>query len=410
MIFAYGVGAVGVAILALDPPALDMRWSTVLPVAFVAVFLAITQRPTQAAGKSYAPVTAIVAASAVAFGYWTILLVLVSFGALRLRMAPRETPLRELLSPISIGQAGAGIVATYGMVAAWTEAQSIEKALPVWAGTVVTLLGVLAVGLIWQIAQHGYAQLTYWFTGRSAFSLQFLRLGVFASFYGYLLVAVYSFGGLLTAALFYALVAQPRIVQDIVGLSRRLYQFDHAKGQAISLLREMIRFTDVPNIQFTSDVENIAQMLARHMGLSKKDTADVGLAAQLHEIGKSRLPARFRWGANANAAEEAQRRTYPRLGAIMLRNADALIDPEIADYIEYHTEHYDGTGYPRGLAGELIPTASRIVAVARAYVCMLTGFGESERVGKEEALRTLKEQSGTLYDPRVVELLVELVS
>ena len=94
----------------------------------------------------------------------------------------------------------------------------------------------------------------------------------------------------------------------------------------------------------------------------------------------------------------------------MLRNADALVDPEIADYIEYHTEHYDGTGYPRGLAGELIPTASRIIGVARAYVCMLTGYGESERLGKEEALRVLKEQSGTLYDPRIVELLAELVT
>lgn len=409
-IFAYGVGTVGVAMLALMPPALDMRWSTLISVGFVAVFLAMTQRPTQAAGKSYAPVTAMVAASAVVFQYWTILLVLVSFGAVRLRMAPRETPLRELLSPISIGQAGAGIAATYGMVAAYSGWMALEQASPVWLRSVVTLFGVLSVGLIWQIAQHAYAQVTYWFAGRSAFSLQFLRLGIFASFYGYLLVAVYSFGGLLTAALFYALVAQPRIVQDIVGLSRRLYQFDHAKGQAISLMRELMRFTDAPNVQFTSDVENIAQMLARHMGISKKETADIGLAAQLHEIGKSRLPARFRWGVSANAAEEAQRRTYPRLGAIMLRNADALVDPEIADYIEYHTEHFDGTGYPRGLAGELIPTASRIIGVARAYVCMLTGYGESERLGKEEALRVLKEQSGTLYDPRIVELLAELVT
>ncbi len=409
-VFSYCAGAVGLLMLVLLPPQLDFRWSVVLPVFFVAVFLAVTQRPTQAAGKSYAPVTAVVAASAIVFGYWTILLVLVSFAAVRLRMGSREAPLRELLSPLSIGQAGAGIIATYGMVNAWSGTLWLEKVAPPWSLPIVVLLGVLAAGLIWQIALHGYAQTIYSFTGKAVYSLQFLRLGIFASFYGYLLVAVYSFGGLLTASLFYALVAQPRIVQDLLGLAKRMHQFDHARDQAISLMREMIRFTDVPNVQFTNDVENIAQMLARHMGLSKKETAEVGLAAQLHEIGKSRLPARFRWGANANAAEEAQRRTYPRLGAIMLRNADAIVDPEIADFIEYHTEHYDGSGYPRGLAGELIPPASRIIAVARAYVCMLTGYGESEKVGKAEALRLLKEQSGTLYDPRVVELLTELVN
>ena len=409
-IFCICVGALGFLILALVPPQLDWRASTILPVLFVSVFLAITQRPTQAAGKSYAPLTAIVAASAVVFGHWTIVLVLVSFAAIRLRMTNGRSAIAELVSPRSFAQAGVGIAATYAMVALWSDVTSIERTLPAWSVPLMTLLGVVTIGLVWQISQHGLTQIGYSFLGEGVFTLQFLRLGIFASLYGYLLIAMYSFGGLLTATLFYALVAQPRMVQDIIGLTKRLQQFERAKDQASSLVRETMRFTDAPDIQFTSDVENIAQMLARHMGFSKKETADVGLAAQLHEIGKSRLPARFRWGTRANAAEEAQRRTYPRLGAIMLRNADALVDPEIANYVEYHTEHYDGSGYPRGLAGELIPAASRIIAVARAYVCMLTGYGGGERLPKEEALRTLKEQSGTLYDPRVIELLVELVS
>jgi hypothetical protein len=409
-IFLISAGAIGFLMLFLIPPQFDWRPVTLASVAFIAVFLAMTQRPTQAAGKSYAPLTAVVAASAVVFGYWTIVIVLVSFAAIRLRLGPRESAIGELFSSRSFGQAGVGIAACYGMIAAWNGTVALETIAPVWLAPVLTLIGIVLVGIVWQISQHGFAQISYSFTRQGVFSLQFVRLGVFASLYGYLLVAMYDFGGVLTAALFYVLVAQTRFVQDILGVAKRLQQLEHARTQATSIVRDVMRFTDAPDVQFTGEVENISQMLARHMGLSRKDIADIGLAAELHEIGKSRLPARLRWGKKSNSAEESQRRTYSRLGAIMLRNADAVVDPEIADYIEYHTEHFDGTGYPKGLAGEAIPHASRIIAVARAYVCLLTGYDGGAPMQKEEALRRLHQDSGTLFDPRLVDLLTGLVS
>ena len=94
----------------------------------------------------------------------------------------------------------------------------------------------------------------------------------------------------------------------------------------------------------------------------------------------------------------------------MLRSADALVDPTVADYVEYHSEHFDGTGYPKGLVGEAIPQASRIISIARAYVSSLTGYDGVEKLKKEEALRKLRQESGTLFDPRLVDLLTEVVS
>jgi len=409
-VFCFGMGSFGLAVLVLWPPHLDLKLSTVLAVFFVGIFLAVSQRPTLAAGKSYAPLTAVIAASAVAFGYWTILLVLTSFAAIRLRLGPNSPSTGELFSPKSFGQAGAGILAAYGMVGVWAECVDLQHIAPSWASAPIALVGVLLVGIVWQISQHGFVQVTYFFTRQTGFSLQFIRMGIFASLYGYLLVAMYGFGGMLTAVLFYVLVAQTRVVQDVLGVAKRLEQLEQAKSQATSMVREVMRFTDAPHVQFTGEVENISKMLARHLGLSKKEIADIGLAAELHEIGKSRLPARIRWNRGSNAAEENQRRTYARLGAIMLRSADALVDPGIADYVEYHTEHFDGTGYPRGLAGEAIPQPSRIIAIARAYVSSLTGYDGADRVSKEEALRKLRQERGTLYDPRLVDLLTEVVS
>ena len=409
-VFYVLVTAIALALLLLSPPQLDLRLTTILSVLLVAVFLAFSQHPTQAAGKSYAPLTAVVAASSIVFGYWTMLLVIVSFCAIRLRMGEREHSWRELLSPGALGQAGAGVLATYGMIAVWGEVLAAQKFAPAWAGSAIAFFGVLLVGIVWQFSQHFFVQTAYFITRGAGFSLQFVRIGIFASLYGYLLVAMYGFGGMLAAALFYVLVAQTRVVQDILGVVKRLEQLEAARTQAASVISDAMRFTDVPGVQYVDEVKNISQMLARHLGLSRKEIGDIGLAAELHEIGKSRLPARLRWGEPGNAAEENQRRTYSRLGAIMLRSADALVEPVIADYVEYHTEHFDGSGYPKGLVGEAIPQASRIVALAKAYVALLTGYGGGAPTSKEEALRTLHGKSGTLYDPRLVDLLTEVVS
>src|SRR5207237_918490 len=161
------VGAIGFLMLFFIPPSLDFRPTTVAAVLFVAVFLALTQRPTQAAGKSYAPLTAVVAASAIVFGYWTILLVLVSFAAIRLRLGPRESALVELLSPRSFAQAGVGIAATYGMIATWEGIESLEAAAPTWTVPGLRFGGIVLVGLVWQVAQHGLTQVAYSFQGKS---------------------------------------------------------------------------------------------------------------------------------------------------------------------------------------------------------------------------------------------------
>jgi hypothetical protein len=387
-----------------------MRITTIVAVAFIAVFLAYTERPTQLAGTTVAPMTAIVAASAVLFGYWTIGLVIVALGAIRVRMRTETSPINELFTNAYFCQSGAGIIATYCMVAAWNDSIQFRDAVPQPFGIPIAFAGIMLVGLIWQAIQNGLLYIAFSLLGRPANTMQFLRIGVIASLYAYLLVGLYNFGGFLAATLFYVLVAQTRAIEDVMGITKNLTRLEYARGQAASVIRELARLSDSPGIQFTDDVENIAQMLARHMGLSRHEIGDIGLAGELHEIGKCRLPARLRAGHSQNAAEEAQRGTYSRLGALILRGADALVSPEIADYIEYHTEHFDGTGYPKGLSGDGIPLASRIIAVARGYVCLLTGYDSTPKVQKEEALRLLRQNSGTLYDPRLVDLLADLVN
>jgi len=74
-----------------------------------------------------------------------------------------------------------------------------------------------------------------------------------------------------------------------------------------------------------------------------------------------------------------------------------------------HHERWDGSGYPRGLAGEAIPLAARIFAVADVFDALTSDQPYRKAWSREEALRYLREESGKQFDPRVVEAFFRLV-
>ncbi len=77
--------------------------------------------------------------------------------------------------------------------------------------------------------------------------------------------------------------------------------------------------------------------------------------------------------------------------------------------ILHHHERYDGTGYPEGLAGEEIPFISRVLAVVDAFCAMIVDRPYRKALTKAEALEEIREGAGSIYDPRVVEALDEVV-
>jgi HD-GYP domain-containing protein (c-di-GMP phosphodiesterase class II) len=76
----------------------------------------------------------------------------------------------------------------------------------------------------------------------------------------------------------------------------------------------------------------------------------------------------------------------------------------------HHHERYDGGGYADGLSGDGIPLGARILSVADAYVAMTSGRPYRLAFSAEQALQEVISGSGTQFDPKVVDALVELVS
>ncbi|MDQ2817393.1 MAG: HD domain-containing protein [Candidatus Eremiobacteraeota bacterium] len=403
------LGVAGVCLLVRFPPHFDLRASTIVSVVVVAAFLVVSEWPHRATGKTTASLTAVIGACAVLFGTWTLVLALLAVTALRLRARQNQTVVTELFSTAYAGQLGLIVIATYCMLGVWHGTTSLVGIVSPAFAMPLTLLGIIAVGLVWQAVNNLAAALAFTLAGVPAAFGQLFRVGIVASIYSYLLVALYSFGGIVAAALFYIVVASTRILQDVVGITARLEMLDQAKAQGRHLVRDLIRLTDVGHVQFASEVRNISEMVARRLGMAKAEVELVGLAAELHELGKCRLPATVRQDIGLNPGQQASHRSYSRLGGIMVRNFDALLPAQIADWIEFHSEDFGGGGYPRGLAGEAIPLPARIIRLARDYVRLLTGHDGESVLRKDKALASLRERCPSVYDPDLVDLLCRSV-
>ena len=99
---------------------------------------------------------------------------------------------------------------------------------------------------------------------------------------------------------------------------------------------------------------------------------------------------------------------HPVIAAEILEQAPAL--RAAIPIVYHHHEHYDGGGYVGGIAGDGIPLGARILAVADAYVAMISD--RSYRAGKthDEALAELLGESGSQFDPHVVKAFAEVLA
>jgi diguanylate cyclase (GGDEF)-like protein len=147
----------------------------------------------------------------------------------------------------------------------------------------------------------------------------------------------------------------------------------------------------------------LVESIARQLELDDEQVEQLKLAGRLHDLGKIAIPDRvLQKPAALTPHEERQLAHHPELGASLLDGMD--IRP-VDVWIKHHHEHWDGSGYPHGLAGEEIPFGSRLILVADAYDAITTDRSYRDAAAPEEALTELSRHAGTQFDPAVVAAL-----
>jgi HD-GYP domain-containing protein (c-di-GMP phosphodiesterase class II) len=166
------------------------------------------------------------------------------------------------------------------------------------------------------------------------------------------------------------------------------------------------------NDEYTSSharwITDTALLVGRELGLDTPALKRLELGALFHDIGKIGIPEAILSKPGPLTPEEWNVvRLHPELGARILGPIERLED--VCEIVRSCHEHWDGSGYPAGLAGDEIPIESRVVLVCDAYHAMTTDRPYRKRLSTQEARRRLREAAGTQFDPRVVEVFLGLV-
>ncbi len=147
----------------------------------------------------------------------------------------------------------------------------------------------------------------------------------------------------------------------------------------------------------------LSRMIGSHLALPQKSMDDLQLFAMLHDIGKIGIDDRILNKPGKLSEEEwVIMKKHPEIGYRIAISLPEL--SSIAEYILTHHERWDGAGYPKGLKGEEIPLLSRILAVADAYDAMTEERVYRQKRSKAEAMDEIMNNSGTQFDPAIVEI------
>lgn len=157
--------------------------------------------------------------------------------------------------------------------------------------------------------------------------------------------------------------------------------------------------------QHSLNVSDICQNIGVAMKLPETEVKKLKNAGFLHDIGKIALDPRLLNKEPPLTIDEFNMiKDHPLLGYRILNSFDDTLD--LADIVLAHHEHWDGSGYPKGLAGDEIPLIARIISVAEYYERILNS--NSESINKDKAIKYIEDYAGRYFDPDITEVFIHI--
>ena len=167
--------------------------------------------------------------------------------------------------------------------------------------------------------------------------------------------------------------------------------------------------TRVPNASSPEVFLKLALKMGEELKLGEEETQALHYATLLKDTAKIGIPDEILKKPTKLTGEEYRLlREHPIKGAKIVQSFESL--KPVVPIILYSRERYDGTGYPKGLKGEKIPLGARILSVITAFEAIVMGRPYRDRSSVTEALAEIAKNSGTQFDPKVVEAFVRIVS
>ncbi len=190
-------------------------------------------------------------------------------------------------------------------------------------------------------------------------------------------------------------------------LRRAIADLERSYDITLEALGNALDLKDAETEGHSKRVTAYSIVIARAMNLTASEVKVIARGAFLHDIGKMAIPdAILAKPGRLTPAEQVVMREHPVRGYAILRKIPFL--EQAAEIVFSHQEHYDGSGYSRGLKGEEIPIGARIFAIADTLDAITSDRPYRKAKPFAEARREIERCSGSQFDPAIVAVFREL--
>ena len=200
---------------------------------------------------------------------------------------------------------------------------------------------------------------------------------------------------------------------DMELLKKKVYRLSQRANQslieAIFAVAKAVGLKDRYSNTLTKRNIDYATEVAKMLKLPKTEIEHVRKAAILHDIGKVGISENILLKKSKLTASEFETiKKHPQLSADIIRPLYFLRGT--IPLILYHHERWDGKGYPHGLKGKDIPIGARIIGIVDAYRSLTSNRAYRKAYAKSNAMKILKRESGTKFDPQVAAAFLRILS
>lgn len=223
--------------------------------------------------------------------------------------------------------------------------------------------------------------------------------------------------------LFSTVVAGLRSYQQVRAVSRLLDDVKVAQRATVFALADLAEHRDTDTGAHIRRVHDLSLAIAERLrvrghyveSLTDAFLEGIGLASTLHDVGKVCVPDQIlRKPGRLDEDEWSVMKAHTNAGGNILARSAALLGGQGylamgAEIARHHHERFDGGGYPDGLAGQEIPLAARITAVADVYDALISPRPYKEAWEPAQALAAMREESGRHFDPLVLEAFFDIM-
>ena len=217
----------------------------------------------------------------------------------------------------------------------------------------------------------------------------------------------------------------PAVHEQLIVFARELgelYRLERARSAELERVLASLRETYIATMKSLAQVIEAKDSTTRgHLDRTQRYglalarrvdpdivTEELGYGFLLHDIGKVGIPEHILCKRGPLSGQEWEvMRTHPVLGAQIVAPITFL--QGAVELVRHHHERFDGAGYPDGLAGEDIPLAARVFAVADSFDAMTSDRPYRGAMAIERALAEIEGGAGTQFDPQVVRVFVQMI-